>query len=336
MPKFVVIDAYINTVPGGRDYTPLAEICKREGYELFIEDMRDTREIIHKVKDADGIITVFTKIDQKILNHCANLKIVIRAGIGPDVFNLDDCTAANIPACNVPTYCTEEVACHTVALALALLRKLSVSDRLVRSGDWNGSCIAPAHRLSTLTFGFVGFGRIARRAYEMARAFGFTFCAYDPYLPDSVFEEMRVEKVTCEELYERCDLISVNAPLTDDTYHLIDKAAVARMKNGVCIVNTGRGGCIETAAILEGLKSGKISGAGLDVLEEEPLRDRNAELLKHKNVLITSHTAYYSLEAREELYRITGETLVRVMNGELPDNVLNRNALLAKRGQTQT
>ena len=106
MPKVVLIDININSVPGGRDPSPLAKVCEREGYNLEIWDLREPDEIIEKVKDADAIVTIYTKIDRQILEHCKNLKVAIRAAVGPDVFNLDDCTEFNVPACNVPNYST--------------------------------------------------------------------------------------------------------------------------------------------------------------------------------------------------------------------------------------
>ena len=331
MPKVVLIDININSVPGGRDPSPLAKVCEREGYNLEIWDLREPDEIIEKVKDADAIVTIYTKIDRQILEHCKNLKVAIRAAVGPDVFNLDDCTEFNVPACNVPNYSTQEVAAHTVTLALALARRIAVSNHLVHSGQWNISCARNVHRLSTMTMGFVGFGRIARQAAEYAGGFGFTICAYDPYLPAQVFEQAGVKQVSTDELFQTCDIICVNTPLTESTRHIIDHDAVSKMKDGVCIVNTGRGACIETAALVDGLRSGKICGVGLDVIEEEPLRDKDAEILQFENVIITSHTGYASEEAKVDQYRLCGETIVQVLNGELPDNVLNRDALLKRR-----
>ena len=331
MPKVVLIDININTVPGGRDPSPLAKVCEREGYELEIYDLRDKDKIIEKIKDADAIVTIYTKIDKELLKHCKNLKVAVRAAVGPDVFNLEDCTAAGIPACNVPNYSTEEVAAHTITLALAVARKISISNRVVYGGNWNVTCLHNVHRLSTMKMGFVGFGRIVRQAAEYAKHFGFSLCAYDPFLPDEIFERCGVEKVSKEQLFKTCDIICVNVPLTEETYHIIDYAAVESMKQDVYIVNTGRGGCIETAALVDGLKAGKIAGVGLDVIEEEPLRNADAEILQYENVIITSHTGYYSEEAKYDQFRLCGETIVQIFNGELPENVLNRKELLLKK-----
>lgn len=330
MPKVVLIDININSVPGGRDPSPLAKVCAREGYDLEVYDLREPDEIVEKVHDADAIVTIYTKIDKRILSRCKNLKVVVRAAVGPDVFNLEDCTAYRIPACNVPDYSVEEVASHTIALALALARRLRISDRVVHQGDWNVNCIHGVHRLSTMKMGFVGFGRIGRQAAQYAKAFGFSLCAYDPFLPEAVFDQMGVARSEADALFRTCDIICVNAPLTKDTYHIIDQAAVAKMKDGVCIVNTGRGGCVETAALVEGLQRGKIAGVGLDVIEEEPLRDADAAILQFDNVIVTSHTGYCSAEAKIDQYRLCGETIVQVLKGELPDNVLNRKELLSK------
>ncbi len=334
MPKVVLIDININSKPGGRDPSPLAKVCEEKGYDFEIYDLRGVEEIVEKVKDADAIVTCYTKIDKAILEHCKNLKVAVRAAVGPDVFNLDDCTAYNIPACNVPNYSTEEVAVQTIALALAVARKLPLSNKLVHNGNWDVNCTKSAKRISTMRMGFVGFGRIARKAAGYAQSFGFNLCAYDPFLPDSVFEQMGVVRVEKEELFKTAHIICVNTPLSEGTYHIIDKNAVSMMQEGVCIVNTGRGGCVETEAILEGLRSGKIAGAGLDVIEEEPLRDSNAEILQFDNVMVTSHTGYSSKEARIDQYRMVGETIVACFNGELPENVLNRKALAEKRGVT--
>lgn len=137
--------------------------------------------------------------------------------------------------------------------------------------------------------------------------------------------------ISKEQLFKTCDIICVNVPLTEETYHIIDYAAVESMKQDVYIVNTGRGGCIETAALVDGLKAGKIAGVGLDVIEEEPLRNADAEILQYENVIITSHTGYYSEEAKYDQFRLCGETIVQIFNGELPENVLNRKELLLKK-----
>ncbi|NLW78238.1 MAG: C-terminal binding protein [Ruminococcaceae bacterium] len=327
MPKFVVIDAYINDPDKKRDFSVMKKGFADAGYDFEMHDLREPDEIVEAAKDADGIITVYTSIDKKILSRLPKLKVVLRAAIGYEIINLDDCSAYNVAAANVPDYCTEEVATHSIALMLAVERKIMLSYDMVRGGEWDINCGYPVHRLSTQTFGLIGFGRIARQTAAYAKVFGMQIIAYDPFCPQEVFDEAGVKKVELDELFAQADVISVNAPLTDETHHMINKDSIAKMKDGVFIVNTGRGGLISTPDLVAALKSGKVKAAGLDVLEEEPLRDANAEILKLDNVVVTSHIAYNSLEARVANFTRAVETCVDIMNGKLPFNVLNKDKI---------
>jgi D-3-phosphoglycerate dehydrogenase len=266
-------------------------------------------------------------IDRDIMVNCPNLKAVVRSAIGYEILDVEAATELNIPICNIPSYCVEEVATHTLALLLAAERKVCLSEHLVRRGEWKRKYGYPIHRLSRQTLGIVGLGRIGKRVAKYAHAFDMRVIAYDPYCQQETFDELNVVKVTLDELLAKADAIALNAPLTDDNYHLVNKDSIAKMKDGVIIVNTGRGPLVSTVDLIEGVKSGKIKAAALDVLEEEPLRNPEAEILKFDNVIVTSHIAHDSVQSSEELFNTVVDTILQILSGELPSNVLNKNSL---------
>jgi D-3-phosphoglycerate dehydrogenase / 2-oxoglutarate reductase len=275
------------------------------------------------LRDADGVISQMAPLGANVIDHLERCRVIVRYGVGVDNVDVAAATRRGIPVCNVPDYCTDEVADHTLALALALVRKLPASIDQLRQGRWGHEELRPIRRLSALTFGVYGFGRIARAVAERARAFGFRLLAHDPYVPAGFFAGAGVEQVDADSLLAESDLLALHMPLTDQTWHLLDDESFAKMKRGALVVNTARGGLIDTLALLRALDEGQVGGAALDVLETEPIA-ADHPLWQRPNVFMTGHLAWYSEEALRQLQRSVGEECARVLRGETPRHLVNR------------
>lgn len=322
MSKIVFLDTHIAGKNPG--YMKLENILTSAGHEVIGAECKNKEEVIEQAKDADAIITTYTPVDREVIESCKNLKVILRNAIGYEIFDFDAANERGIAVCNVPDYCTEEVATHTMALLLACYRKVKVSNDLVRTGDWKVMYGYPIRRLSTQTMGIIGFGRIARMVADYSKAFGMDIVTYDPYVSKEECESLGVRSVSLEELYQESDVICVNAPLTKDNYHMINKDTIATMKDGVIIINTGRGALISTDDLVAAVKSGKVKAAGLDVLEEEPLKDASAEILNLENVIVTCHIAMDSVDAIMDNYEKSANTVIDMLNGKMTYNVLNK------------
>ena len=204
-----------------------------------------------------------------------------------------------------------------MAMIISMARKIPQSNKLVQSGRWEMPAVVPMYRLRGKTVGLIGFGNIPRLMTPKAQAFGFNVIASDPYAPKELFEKYGVESVSMDELYERSDFISVHAPLLPETKGLVNKDAFKKMKDTAIIVNTARGPLINEKDLVEALDKNEIGGAGLDVVETEPLPE-NSPLIGRDNVILAPHTAFYSVEALEELQTKAASDVARVLNGEEP------------------
>ena len=215
----------------------------------------------------------------------------------------------------MPDYCLREVSDHALALLLALARKITLSNALVQSGRWEVPPIVPLHRLEGRVLGLIGFGNIPRALAPKAQAFGLKVIAHDPYAKPEVLAAAGVEGTSFADLLGRSDFISVHAPLSPATRGLVDVAAFAKMKRGAMLINTARGPLVDEAALIAALDSGHIGGAALDVVVTEPLA-KDSPLLGRDNVILTPHTAFYSVEALEELQTKCASDVARVLSGE--------------------
>jgi D-3-phosphoglycerate dehydrogenase len=204
-----------------------------------------------------------------------------------------------------------------MALLLALARKVPFSNKLVQAGRWEMPAVAPLRRLEGQVLGLIGFGNIPPAVAPKAKAFGLKVLAYDPYAPKEVFTAAGVESVSFDDLLARSDFISVHAPLLPATRSLVNAVAFAKMKKGALIVNTARGPLIDEPALIAALDSGQLGGAALDVVTTEPLA-KDSPLLGRDNVILTPHTAFYSVEALEELQTKCASDVARVLSGEKP------------------
>ena len=265
----------------------------------------------------DAILTCWAPVSATAIGTSPDLRIVARLGVGLDNIAVEAATERGVWVTNVPDYCVEEVADHAVGMVLAWTRGLAVFDRDVRAGRWNPAS-ARLRRLSTLTCGVVGYGRIGRTTAGRLGAFGCRILAHDPYPPK---DAPGVEMVGLEELLRRSDVVILHVPLTPDTHHIIGSGQLALMRRGGLLVNVSRGGLVDTDAVIKALDSGHLDGAAFDVLESEPHVPDG--LLAQPGALLTPHVAFSSDASVTELRRRAAEEVVRILAGEAPAHACN-------------
>jgi D-3-phosphoglycerate dehydrogenase len=324
MKKLVVLDG--SHYPEG-EYREVGEMCEKAGIAFAVLDCKDADDAAEKAKDADAAMCVYLPMDAPLLKRLPRLKMVVRCGIGVDNLNLPDFTACGVYACNVPDYGVEEVAVHALGLILSLERKIPFYNFRVHSGDWREDAGYDMRRLSLRTVGMLGFGRIARKLGELTRSIGYGLIAYDPFLPDEEFTRACAGKVDLDTLFKESDVVVVMAPVTEETIRIVNAENLSKAKDGLFVVNTARGTLIDTSALISALRSGKVAGAALDVLEEEPPRERCLSLLGMDNVILTPHIAYRSVESFEALKRMAGATAIEFLKHSTVNNLVNRDVL---------
>jgi D-3-phosphoglycerate dehydrogenase len=274
-------------------------------------------DILAVAGDADGVLVTYAKLPGELLHQFKKCKVIGRFGLGVDNIDLPAAKELGITVTYVPDYCMHEVSDHALALLLALARKIPHSNRLVQSGRWELPAIAPLRRIKGQVLGLLGFGGIPRTLAPKAKALGLVVIAHDPFLGEDIFAAAGVESVTLDDLYARSDMISIHAPHTPQTRGLVGASAFAKIKQGVLIVNTARGPLIDEPALLAALDSGKVGGAALDVVINEPLPG-DSPMLGRDNLILTPHTGFYSVEALEELQTKCATDVARVLSGEPP------------------
>jgi D-3-phosphoglycerate dehydrogenase len=280
----------------------LAEI----GCELEIAP--DPEALPAAVAGAAGLMVCFAQIDEQVIEAASDCKIIARYGIGVDNLDVEAATRRGIQVTNVPDYCLDEVADHAMALLLAAARGVVGAALGVRSGDWT----VPQeniHRIAGRRLALIGGGRIGRRVADRARAFGYEVVIYDPYTEDSV--------PSVEEAVSGADAVSVHAPLTDETRHIIGPKALAAMQRRPILVNTSRGGLVDLEAVTKALDEDRLAAVALDVTEPEPLPDDHP-LRTHPRAIVTPHMSFYSEEAQAELQRRAVDEVVRALTGQPP------------------
>lgn len=299
------------------------EIIESGRGELRVHQCKTEDDVIGASSDADALLVQWAPITARVIESLPETcRLIVRIGIGYDNVDLRAARDRGIDVCNVPDYCTDEVADHTMALALALLRQVAQTDSRTRKGTWSITTERPIHSFSEQTFVTIGFGRIARAVLDRARGFRFKLAAVDPHVPAGQFEQAGVTKLDLDEAFRRADVVSLHCGLYDDTYHLIDAERIETMKSSAIVVNTSRGGLVDAEALSNALGEGRLSGAGLDVYEKEPLAD-DSPLRSAPNTLLTSHVAWYSTESIIRLRELAAKEIVRYINGEQLLHVVN-------------
>jgi len=272
-------------------------------------------DIVAVARDADAILVTYAKLPGALLRQLKRCKAIGRFGLGVDNIDLPAAKELGIAVNYVPDYCLREVSDQTMALLLALARKVPLANKLVQSGRWELAPLVPLRRIEGRVLGLVGFGNIPRRVAPKAKAFGLHVLTYDPYVDSAAAAAAGVECVSFDDLLARSDFVSLHAPLQPATRGMMNAKTFAKMKKGAVLINTARGPVIDEAALVAALDSGQLGGAALDVAATEP-PPQDWPLLHRDNVIVTPHTAYYSVEALEELQSKCAADLARVLSGE--------------------
>ena len=320
-PRITIIDWALSPLTDGLA-TVEREIIGDQA-EVLCRLCADDKEFDAAVLESRALIVWHnTPITREGIARLKNCRVIIRNGVGFDSVDINAARELGIAVCNVPDYGTEEVADHAIALTLALCRQLFPLDQEARRLGWTIRVESNLRRLRELTFGVVGLGRIGTAAALRAKALGFKVCFHDPYLANGVDKAVGVERArTLEELLRRTDVLSLHCPLNEETHHLIGERELAMLKPSAFVVNTARGAVIKKTAILEALRKGSLAGAGLDVVEDEPLK--SAEEAATPNLIVTCHAAFCSVESKLEMRRTSSRIALAAVRGEPLENIVN-------------
>ncbi len=300
-------------------------VTRDAGMAFRVEQAHDHAALADACADADGVLVQYATIDGPLMDALPRLQVVGRYGVGVDSVDLDAATERGIVVCNVPDYGTEAVSDHAIAMALAVARGIPLLDRGVRAGRVDLPAVRPLHQIAGRTFGVVGLGRIGQATARKAAGLGYEVVGFDVLAtPGGTYRG--VPAVTLDELCARADVVSVHVPLHEGTRGLLDTDRLARMKPTTVVVNTARGGVVDTAALVDALERGALGGAAIDTHEVEPL-PTDHPLTRLDNVVLTPHLAWYSEESYGELKRRTAQNVVDVLAGRVPRDVVNPEAV---------
>ncbi len=302
------------------------EIISRFGAELIVGQANNEDDLVNLAKDAHGILNAQAKITARVIDALQNCKIIVRYGVGVDTVDIPAATRKGIMVANVTDYCVDEVSDHALALLLSLSRKVVLSARKVRAEKWGLAELKPIRRLKDQVIGLIGYGRIGSALARKAKPIGFRVIAYDPYVAKPGEEWDGIMFLSLESVLKESDYVSVHAPLTSETRGMIGERELNIMKPSAFLINVSRGPLIDEDALIKALQDKRIAGAGLDVMCKEPPESDNP-LLHMDEVVVTSHVAFYSEEAQQELQRKAAQKLVRALSGEVPDSIVNAEVL---------
>lgn len=320
MPRILITDYEFESISQEQ------AVADANGVELVRANCRTEDDVLEAAADVDGLIVQYAPITERVLKGLPRLKAVSRYGVGVDTIDVQAATECGVVVSNVPDYGVDDVSDHAIALALTLARGIPDLDRGVRSGENLLDSVKPLRRFTSQTFGVIGLGLIGAATAAKAKALGFRALGYDPLHTPGTTTKEGIQVVTLDELLAASDVVSLHVPLNKHTHHLINARTLGQFKVGATIVNTCRGGVIDTEALVDALKNGRIRAAGLDVFEEEPL-PLNSGLLGLAGVVLTPHTAWYTEESSDELKRRTAENVVDACLGRRPRNIVNPEVL---------
>ena len=291
--------------------------------------IKDPQELSNICTDADAILLNLFKIDMDFISKLEKCKVIGRYGIGYDNVDVKAAAKKGIKVVNVPDYCTEEVVEHILALLFSTVRNITIKDLLVRKGKWNIKGTIPVHRMAGKKLGIIGYGKTGTLLHKKAISMGFSeIIIFDRSahkkgdLLKQIAGDTKASFADFHYLISNCDFISLNLPLTDKTRHLFGPREFKLMKKNAILINTSRGGVINTNALIEALINRKIAGAALDVHELEPL-PINSTLFEINNLVITDHTAWHSIESQEDLQRLCASFVLDVLLGKPCKSIVN-------------
>ncbi len=313
---------------------PAREVLSRIGAELLLAEAPTSEAIMQVARNADAVLVTYAKITAEMISQMTRCRIIARFGIGVDNVDIPAATKAGIVVTRVPDYCIDEVSDHTMALLLALARKIPFANSRAHAGHWEMPAVVPIYRLRGSVMGLVGFGRIPQLVAPKAKAFGLKVISCDPLVSQETMNRAGVEKVEFSELVSVSDHISIHAPLLPETDHLFNASIFCKMKPTAYLINTARGPIVDEQALAQALDQGHLAGAALDVLSREP--PSASPLFGRENVILTPHMSFYSAESLIDLQRKAAEEVVRVLSGDAPLNPLNPEALQSSREGSAT
>ncbi len=291
-------------------------VARAHGLSLEVHDCVEEADAVAAVSGATVVFNNMAPFGKEALAVMAPGGVLIRYGVGVDNLDLGAAKARGVTVCNVPDYGAEEVADHALAMLLALLRRMPLYDRALRDGAWGAKAlVADLPAFSQTTVGLLGFGRIAQAVARRLRPFGFTVIASDPNVSVSLAAAAGVTLVGFPELLAGSNALSLHLPLSEATRHILDEQALAALPEGAVVVNVARGGLVDEAALARALTSGKLSGAGFDVFETEPVTE-DCPLLRAPNTIFSPHAAFYSNKSLDNLQRLAAEEADRFLQGE--------------------
>lgn len=298
-------------------------ILRAAGAELRAGNDKAIDALRSLVANADAVLTQFALITADVIAAMRHVKVIVRYGIGVDNVDLAAARARGIPVCNVPDYCIDEVADHTLAFILGLTRQVVPNTLHVRNGQWG--LATPLEQLRTLrdqTVGIVGFGRIGREVAARLAPFRARRLVHDVFVPADTIRTAGCEPVALDELLAQSDIVTLHCPSTPQTKKLLNAETLGRMKHGAIVVNLARGDLIETPALVAALQSGRIVAAALDVCDPEPIPP-DSPLRSLPNVVVASHIASASPKAVRTLRETATAIAVKALRGEPLPNVVN-------------
>ena len=313
---------------------PARGVLSRIGAELLLAEASTPQAIMQVARDADALLVTYAKVTAEMIGQMTRCRIIARFGIGVDNVDIAAATNASIVVTRVPDYCIDEVSDHTMALLLALARKIPFANSRAHAGRWEMPAVVPIHRLQGSVLGLVGFGRIPQLVAPKAKAFGLKVIGYDPFVSEETMKRSGVEKVDFSELVKVSDHISIHTPLVPETNHLFNADVFRRMKPTAHLINTARGAVVDEEALARALDQGHLAGAALDVLSQEP--PSTSPLFGRDSVILTPHMSFYSAESLVELQSKAAEEVVHVLTGEAPRHPLNPEALKSSREASAT
>jgi phosphoglycerate dehydrogenase-like enzyme len=324
-PPFTVVVA---------DFLDRAEIeapILQDVARIVLAGARDEESLRPFAAEADAFLLFhdITRLGEATFASAPRCRCVVRAGVGFNNVDLDAAARHGVIVCNVPDYGTEEVADHAIMFLLALARRLITCHTAIRAGDWRYETAVGTPRLRGKTLGLVGCGRIGSATALRARALGLDVAFYDPLVRHGTEKALGIRRMhDLGELLGQSHFVSLHCYLDETTRHLIDASALARMRPGSYLINTARGPVVDQSALLDALDSGHLAGAALDVVEQEPLDDDRLRF--HPAVILTPHSAFYSVEGFVELRSKAAEEIRRVLLGQPPWNRVNHPAVVPR------
>jgi D-3-phosphoglycerate dehydrogenase len=321
MAKFKVVVVNL----GYASYDIERKILEPIGAELILapDDCRTADDVLSVARDADAILVREAPITGRILESFKRCKVIVRYGVGVDNIDLETARQKKIYVAKIPGYGTEEVSDHAVALLLACIRRLLLRDRRLRQGLFEVDITDEIYRTTGKTLGLIGYGKIGQAFHRKWKGFKpKQVLIYDPFAAKETVRKWGGKDTDLESLWAECDYISLHAPLTSETKHMVNAIALSKMKPSAILINTSRGELIDEDALVRALEEGWILAAGLDVFENEP-PEQDHPLLKMSNVVLSGHVGWYSRDSVQELQSRGAEEVRRVLTGEKPSCWVN-------------